>query len=162
MGGQGTVMAAHGFKTVSHHLEMAGLVVADTDPVGDEFRSPGIVQSRIMGKADDHVEGEVDRVELDMGDRVHQGAAAGERIEPAARNLAGRHADRFRRPGRTVRCLDRPAKRHAAAGPGPGGSPRSRRLGARFRRFQNLQGQVKKRLAAHQASLRAASSTTSA
>ncbi len=109
------VMRAEIGEARRQQREMAGLLGGDADPVVEKA-----ARQAFADKAGDDVPAEVDRVELDMGERVEQRRAAGCRAEvPALRHLARRPEHRALRPGR-------PRRRHGIAdrqrscGPGRG------------------------------------------
>src|SRR3954469_2162377 len=76
---------------------MPRLVVGDLDPVVAE------ALGHVAAETGDDVPGEVDGVQLDMGERVKQRRPAGDAARLAAgRHVAGRAQFRFRRTGRAV------------------------------------------------------------
>ncbi len=104
--------------------KMAGLLGGDTDPVVAEAE-----RQALAGKARDHVPAEIDRVELDMGERVQQRRPARRRAEvPPPRHLARRAQQRVPRPGGPRRRRDL-ADRQRARAPGRRQRAAGRRLG---------------------------------
>lgn len=90
-------------QTGLKQAEMAGFLASDADPVGCES---ALVEPLGADRGDEtagHVEGEVDGVELDMGDGVKQRGAALRRPQPPAGDLCGRHEARADRSGRSIR-----------------------------------------------------------
>lgn len=90
MGRKVPIGEAKGLETGANHAEMAGFLASDANPVRDERRRVETVGLDLGGKARSHVKGEVDGVELDMGDRVEEGGLALGRTEPAPRHIARR------------------------------------------------------------------------
>ena len=81
------------------HGEMARLVIRHANPVVEKSRRP------IIGSTEpaDQIPGEIDGVELDMGDGVEQGDAPAQTAGAAARHMARREQARGFGPRRACR-----------------------------------------------------------
>ena len=69
VGGEITVVKSHAHQVVAQQGEMLCFLLRDAHPVG-------VKSIRQAGKAPDSVQRQINRVELDVGDRVHQHGAA--------------------------------------------------------------------------------------
>ncbi len=123
-------------QPVGEHEEMPRLVVADRDPVVEKGGGQaGAAEAR------DDVEGEVDRVQLDMRDGVQQRDASGDvGPDPAARHGARRLEFRPRRSGRPVRRVAAADGLDLARQPARGRVAGRLCLRARVGRLQNGDG----------------------
>src|SRR5271170_3214444 len=108
--------------------EMSGLLGGDPDPIVEKF-----AWQAQPCKTRDDVPGEVDRVELDMGERMQQRCPSGLRAEIAPlRHVARRAQLRPVRPCRAQRRR-RITDRHFPFGPSRRQGPAHRNLGRRVR-----------------------------
>ena len=102
MGRQIAVSRAEIGKPRRQQFEMTGLLCRNPDPIVEE-----VARQALAGKARDDVPAQIDRVELDMGERMKQRDPPGPRAKGAAlRHLAGRAQHRPIRPGGPRRRRD--------------------------------------------------------
>lgn len=96
MSGQGAIVRAEGNEPLAQHHEMARLVIANSNPVIIEVTG-------LAGESGGDVPGEINRIELDMGERMQQGnpsLCGGERSPPWHRSWL--QQDWLFRAGRAV------------------------------------------------------------
>ncbi|GAA4251991.1 hypothetical protein GCM10022293_25070 [Azospirillum formosense] len=141
MGRQLAIAGTELVQPLLQHLEMPGLVVGDLHPVvGEALGHP------LADEAAHDVPGEVDGVQLDVGQRVEQGdtvlrAAAA----PALGHVAGQHQGRTLRAGGAFRRGQRAEFGKAPVAPRRGIVPRQAHLLQRRRGGQNRDGRVTQR-----------------
>src|SRR6516165_1807367 len=127
MSRQIAVAGANLGQPARQQFEVIGLLSGDLDPIVEES-----ARQFLAGEPGNQVPGEVDRVELDVGEGVKERDAACQRTERSAfRHLLGRTQRWAFRPGRTRR-RHRSAWRHRAFAPGRGERPAGRHLGGRI------------------------------
>jgi hypothetical protein len=78
------IVVAELSETRSQQAEVAGFVVGDANPIIVELRGH-------RPKSMDAIPREIDRVELDVSDRMDEGREAVGRTKPASRDLARRN-----------------------------------------------------------------------
>ena len=147
MGRQVAIGRAERGEALAKQPEVARLLTGHGDPVVVEPARQILVR-----KARDDVPGEVDGVELDMGERVQQRDTAGQRLCGAAPWHVAR------RPEFRVRRTRRPVGRRRAADVQRAGAPRRDRGGAqrllvgRIGRHENIDGAGRERIRHHRSS----------
>src|SRR5579864_1408765 len=111
---------------------MLGLLGGDTKPIVEER-----TRQAAIAEPSDEVPGEIDRVELDMGERVQERDPPRRRAEIASsRHVARRAQDRMLGPRRAHR-RGRPADRHVAGVPACRQRPAQRDLARRIGGIQD-------------------------
>lgn len=125
MGGQIAIVGAEIIESLAHHAEVLGLFEGNLHPAVEER-----VRHMRRGKSRHDVECQVDRIELDMGNRVEQGDTARHGMQRTLLDLGRRHQQRLFRPAGALgqRCIQRRAQRDAPGEPPVGAFLRQFRL----------------------------------